>query len=89
MMFAIFLGLPLLLLAMALFYMLVIYSPGAQRDWERLPAKEDYVARHGSTCCRQCGAAQTLDVGLLRYTDFRRKILCATCKTSLWREEEQ
>ncbi|KAF0813881.1 hypothetical protein IGB42_01560 [Andreprevotia sp. IGB-42] len=88
MMLEIFLGLPLLLLFAALFYWLVLYSPGAQRHWERLPTQHEYHTQHGGLC-KQCSTATTLDVGLLGMTDFRRRILCAQCRTPLWRESAQ
>ncbi|WP_051304576.1 hypothetical protein [Chitinilyticum litopenaei] len=82
-------GPPFLLLLAGLYYWLAIYPPGAQQEWESLPERDVYRDRHGGLVCRCCGAQETLDTGLLRHTDFRRRIVCAHCKTPLWREEER
>ncbi|XZG71597.1 hypothetical protein ACTSKR_06990 [Chitinibacteraceae bacterium HSL-7] len=82
------LGLAALLIAMAAFYYAGIYSPGAQCEWERWPDRASYQARHGHLHCCHCQSERTLDVGLMRWTDFRRKIICRDCKATLWREQD-
>jgi hypothetical protein len=61
--------------------------------WEQLPTKEQYVRTHPETAdgqhvkCYYCRAFNTLDVGLANITDYRRTIICRSCKRQLWREQ--
>ncbi|AOX99759.1 hypothetical protein [Jeongeupia sp. USM3] len=71
------------------FYLLT-YNPWAQKAWERLPTEAEYRARTGQTGALHCGhccCGETLDVGLLRVTDYRRQHLCTKCKNTLWRSQ--
>ncbi|BCL75696.1 hypothetical protein JHS3_14320 [Jeongeupia sp. HS-3] len=75
---------------MAAAYYYLIYNPGAQKAWEHLPTEAEYRARTSQTnalSCSHCGNAETLDVGLLRITDYRRQHLCTQCKNTLWRSQ--
>jgi hypothetical protein len=87
-MLAIFIFIPLIIFA-ALFYY-IIYMPAAQKYWENIPTREAYLAKHptSSMACYKCGNSTRLDVGLLRFTDYRRKQICAKCKAILWREQD-
>lgn len=62
--------------------------------WENLPTKDLYIKAHpsdvtadGKIRCYHCHSTEILDVGLARFADFRRTILCQKCKAQLWREE--
>ncbi|WP_205836447.1 hypothetical protein [Iodobacter violaceini] len=84
---------PLLLFAAIFYY--TMYMPSAQKDWERLPTLDEYLAKnptakHGEKIsCSKCGHTEQLDTGLIRISDFRRKLMCTKCKKTLWREEEK
>ncbi|SMG26828.1 hypothetical protein SAMN03159353_1005193 [Cedecea sp. NFIX57] len=63
--------------------------------WSTLPTKQEYLQAHpaevsptGSPQCFHCHSSETLDVGLARFTDFRRTIICSKCKNQLWREQD-
>ncbi|WP_293935134.1 hypothetical protein [Iodobacter sp.] len=87
-MLAIYILIPLAMFA-ALFYYFS-YMPAAQKDWETIPTREGYLAKHpaNNMACYKCGDSTQLDIGLLRFTDYRRKKICAKCKTTLWREQD-
>lgn len=63
--------------------------------WSTLPTRREYLQAHpadiapnGSPQCFHCHSSETLDVGLARFTDFRRTIICRKCKHQLWREQD-
>ncbi|WP_373974711.1 hypothetical protein NT239_13960 [Chitinibacter sp. SCUT-21] len=79
----------------AAFWYIAVYNPGAQTYWERLPTREQYRAQHPDcirgedmACCH-CGSTVKLDLGLLQYWDWRRRMMCRNCKNLLWREEDK
>ena len=73
-------------------YYCVVYNPWAQKYWQGFRTKEEYLQWHPEllqgqkVLCFQCASTEQLDLGLLRPTDYRRRIVCARCKTLLWRE---
>lgn len=73
-------------------YYLVVYNPWAQKHWQGFRTKEEYLQMHPELdqaqkiACFQCCGVDQLDLGLMRPTDYRRRIVCARCKTLLWRE---
>ena len=76
--------------AVAGVYYFVVYNPVAHKGWEKIRCKAEYLAAHqGHAACFSCGSNQRLDLGLLRFTDYRRRIICSECKSILWREEEK
>jgi hypothetical protein len=63
--------------------------------WSTLPNRQEYMRAHpaevtpnGRPQCFHCHSPETLDVGLARFTDFRRTIICSKCKRQLWREQD-
>jgi ribosomal protein S27AE len=68
------------------------YNPWAQQHWQSLITQAQYVQKHPELAlgeriaCYQCGGTERLDLGLLKPTDYRRRIVCARCKSTLWRE---
>ncbi|QLG88487.1 hypothetical protein HQ393_09625 [Chitinibacter bivalviorum] len=74
------------------FYYFVVYNPWAQNHWHSLRTQADYIAQYPElilgkkVACYQCGGTERLDLGLLKPTDYRRRIVCARCKSTLWRE---
>lgn len=73
-------------------YYFVVYNPWAHKHWQAFRTKEEYLRSHPEMlqaqkiACYQCASSEQLDLGLLRPTDYRRRIVCAQCKTLLWRE---
>lgn len=65
------------------------FSPWTKRDWEALPTKTEYIAQYGSAekmTCFKCGSPNVFDFGGLNPGMTNRKVICAKCKTALWRE---
>ena len=80
------------------FILFFIYSPSGKAAitalWEHLPTKEEYIKLHPRLLdgenirCYHCGSSDTLDTGLACFTDYRRTIICRSCKHRLWREQD-
>lgn len=49
-----------------------------------LPARDDYVAAHGSAACRHCQSAATREYGLEDQSDERRVVACTACGKDLY-----
>ncbi|PHV02137.1 hypothetical protein CSQ88_08300 [Iodobacter sp. BJB302] len=81
---------PLALFAAIYYYF--SYMPGAQSEWEKLPTLDVYLARHPAKnniiTCHNCRHTGRMDIGLVQISDYRRKIICTQCKTTLWREQD-
>jgi hypothetical protein len=79
----------------AVIWYFIAYNPWAQKHWERLPNRDQYVALHpdclrdDDIACCHCGSTEKLDLGLLQYTDWRRQMMCRNCKNLLWREQDK
>ncbi|EAU0222420.1 hypothetical protein CWG91_003646 [Salmonella enterica subsp. enterica serovar Ramatgan] len=63
--------------------------PGLIGYWKQLPTKDEYIKKHNMSkiSCYSCGHEKFSDVGLIQVWDNHRRILCAKCKTTLFREE--
>lgn len=64
--------------------------PGLIGYWKQLPTKDEYIKKHNMSkiSCYSCGHEKFSDVGLIQVWDNHRRILCAKCKTTLFREED-
>lgn len=61
--------------------------PGLIGYWKQLPTKDEYIKKHNMSkiSCYSCGHEKFSDVGLIQVWDNHRRILCAKCKTTLFR----
>ncbi len=77
---------------LGVFYYFVVYNPWLQKYWHQSMTKVEYLQWHPeclngkAITCFQCGGTEQMDLGLARPTDYRRRIVCARCKTLLWHE---
>ncbi len=64
--------------------------PGLIGYWKQLPTKDEYIKKHNMSKItnNKCGQEKNRDVGLIQVWDNHRRILCAKCKTTLFREED-
>lgn len=63
---------------------------GLIKTWKTIPTKSEYLQKYHleTKVCHKCGSDRFLDVGLMSLVSHRRTILCAKCKTTLFREED-
>ncbi|MFM4703365.1 hypothetical protein [Aeromonas bivalvium] len=86
----------LILLGFALFYWVYFCRGRKGRhpvDWQSLPTREQYLARHpeargeGGIACHHCGHQQLQAQGVIHLTDFRHQYVCPRCRRVLFRTQ--